>query len=193
MAEAAAAPKVSAVAAKLAWEAESGLFVDLRTVGSISIEGFERIPSAQLMQSLKKLEDAAVEANTKDIYFLDSSGYLSAQAVLSLKAAPQFSGYNARAIEGGLGEWIADNGPFSVSNAAADDLLSKLRSEANNETRNEQFLQQFTSELGISPKPTDMLELDTETGAVKEVPLDLSPERLIDQAAFRKFTQKLKL
>lgn len=182
---------MSAVAAKLAWEAEAGLFVDLRTAGSISVEGFERIPSSALAKSLSKIEEAAKAAGTKDIYFLDISGYQSAVAVNLLKSSPQFNGYNPRVIEGGLGEWIADNGPFTTTNSAAEAILSKLRAETENETRNEQFLTQFAAEMGIAPQQHDMLSLNEETLEVVENPLILSDS--VDIEAFRKFTQKMKL
>lgn len=191
LAEAAKATRVSAVAAKLAWESEAGLFVDLRTAGSISIEGFERIPSSALARSLAKIEESAKAAGTKDIYFLDISGYQSAVAVNLLKSSPQFSGYNARAIDGGLGEWIADNGPFTTTNAAAESILAKLRSETENETKNEQFLSQFAADMGIAPQAHDMLTLNEETNEVIENPLVLTDT--IDREAFRKFTQKIKL
>ena len=111
VAAAAKVPRVNAMAAKLAWEQEVGVFVDLRQSGTISIEGFERLPAATFAKSLTKLEEAVKRSQSKDIYFLDLTGYQSAQAVSMISSMPAFAGCNARVIDGGLSEWIADNGP----------------------------------------------------------------------------------
>lgn len=191
LAAAARAPRVSAVAAKLAWEQETGVFVDLRTPGSISIEGFEKIPSSQFAKSLAKLEEAAKNAGTKDIYFLDLTGYQSAQAVNILSEFPQFAGYNARVIDGGLAEWIADNGPYATTNSEIDALLQKLRTEADSGAPNDQYLQQLAADMGITPPQHDMLVLEEGTNNVVENPLVIND--FTNQEAFRKFVQRTKL
>ena len=193
VAAAAKAPRVSAVAAKLAWEKELGVFVDLRAVGTISIEGFERIPASQLARSLSKLEDALKHSQTKDIYFLDLTGFHSAQAVDIVSNSPAFAGCNPRVIDGGLSEWIADNGPYATTNAEIDGLLSKLRAEADNANRNEQFVKQFAAEIGVVPPEHDMLTLNEATNEVEENPVYIDAERFVDREAFRKFIQKVKL
>lgn len=193
VAAAAKAPRVSAMAAKLAWEQEVGVFVDLRQAGTISIEGFERIPSAQFAKQLSKLEEAVKHSQSKDIYFLDLTGYQSAQAVSMLSQLPAFAGCNPRVIDGGLSEWIADNGPYATTNSEIDSLLQKLRAEADNPNRNEQFVKQFAGEIGVNPPEHEMLTLNEETNEVIENQVVINSEAFVDREAFRKFIQKVKL
>jgi len=191
LAKASRASKVSAVAAKIAWEKESGLFVDLRPAGSIAIEGFEKIPLSQLAKSLAKVEQAAKEASAKDIYFLDLSGYQSSEAVNLLAQYPQFAGYNVHAIEGGLNDWIADNGPYSVTNADVSSILDKLRAEVDSGKPNEHYINQVAADLGITPPTHEMLVMEEGGNDVIENPLVITDFN--DQEAFGKFVQRVRL
>ena len=192
VAEAYKAPRVSAVQAKLAWEAESGVFIDLRTPGALTIDGFERIPAGSIAKSVSKIEEAAKTANTKDIYFLDFSGYQSSVAVNLLKESPQLNGYNLRVIDGGFGEWMNDNGPATATNPQLDAFLTKLRAETKTDTPNEPYLAQLISEFGIEVTPHEMLTYDEATNSVIENPLILS-DSPINKETFAKFVNKFKL
>jgi rhodanese-related sulfurtransferase len=191
-----AAATVSAVSAKLAWEKEAGVFVDLReTVPKYTIDGFTRIPASQLAKQLSKIEEAAKAAGTKDIYFLDLTGYQSGNAVNLLQESPQFAGYNTRAIQGGMGEWLADDGPYTVSNPDVTALLQKLKDEAAAENFNDQYYSQVCAEAGLGAGEHQMLHLPEGSTEVQEVPFDPATDKSFNQTAFYRFMsgQKTKL
>lgn len=184
-------PSVSAVKAKLAWEKEAGLFVDVRATAPMLVQGFERIPLKELGKSLEKLIEAAKESGTKDIYFLDSSGFQAAQAAQLVRESPKMEGYNAFAIKGGILDWIDDAGPFSLANAEAQALRKKLRAEVETDKPNTSFIYQLAGEMGVNVPQHNFLSVSEEANEAVEHPLSIPS--LIDINAFNTYVKKLQL
>lgn len=193
---AAKARKVSAVQAKLAWEKEQGVFVDLRVLdNSITLEGFERIPAAQLAKNAAKLTEAATAANTKDIYLIDATGFQSGLAAHTLSQLTALSGYNVQAIDGGLTSWLADNGPFKAGQPEVEALRTKILAEINAPAgqRNPQAGHQILGEIGFTFPDHQLLSVDLQTNDVIEHLPDYEKLASVDQSLFQKWVNKMRL